>query len=176
MHRGDGQWMPRFSGARVRLQTLGTCGVGRWDNQTMRRLAPLALVATIGWLVSAGLGIAACGSPPTPSAVESLISTPLLAARSWFQSINDKNLTAAEDHFVPAARDMMDWGGGDTSTWSTFTDLHCRTLSDNRGRATVLCNFVESASSSEGNPDSFWTVSLQRQAPGIWLINNYGQG
>jgi hypothetical protein len=70
----------------------------------------------------------------------------------------------------------MDWGGGDTSTWSTFTDLHCKTLKQSARTATVYCSFKESASPSEGNPDSFWTVSLERTPSGHWLINNYGQG
>jgi len=35
---------------------------------------------------------------------------------------------------------------------------------------------AESQSPSEGNPDTFWTVSLARQPNGRWLIDNYGQG
>jgi len=57
--------------------------------------------------------------------------------------------------------------------------LHKASLQDpaKSGRnATVYCSFNESPSSSEGNPDSFWTISMQRNDSGGWLINNYGQG
>ena len=70
----------------------------------------------------------------------------------------------------------MDWGDGDTSTWSTFSDLHCHTLRDNGLAAIVYCSFSESASPSEGNPDLFWTISMERHRKGKWLIDNYGQG
>ncbi len=41
--------------------------------------------------------------------------------------------------------------------------------------AAFLCRFHESASSTEGNPDSFWVVQLHR-FKGVWLIAGYGQG
>jgi hypothetical protein len=90
--------------------------------------------------------------------------------------VNAKDRAAAVAHFVPADADMMDWGNGDTSTWSTFTRLRCRPLSQDASSATVYCSFDESQSPSEGNPDTFWTVSLARQPDGRWLIDNYGQG
>jgi hypothetical protein len=42
--------------------------------------------------------------------------------------------------------------------------------------ASVYCTFSESRAPAVGNPDSFWTVDLQRQSDGRWLISNYGQG
>ena len=123
-------------------------------------------------LLGVGANLAACGGVPTART----ISTPVTTARSWFKSINDKNLESAQSHFVASQKSMMDWGGGDTATWSTFTDLHCRTLNNSGTTATVYCSFTESASPSEGNPDSFWTISMQRTRHGPWLINNYGQG
>ena len=71
---------------------------------------------------------------------------------------------------------LMDWGNGDTSTWSTFTKLRCKPLSQGAESATVYCSFDESQSPSEGNPDSSWTVSLARQPDGRRLIGNYGFG
>jgi hypothetical protein len=70
---------------------------------------------------------------------------------------------------------MMDWGEGNTSTWSTFTKVHCKTLQRLGRNANVYCSFNESPSSSEGNPDSFWTISMHQNGD-RWLINNYGQG
>jgi hypothetical protein len=70
----------------------------------------------------------------------------------------------------------MNWGNGDTSTWPTFSALHCKQLSHRATTATVYCSFKESQAPAVGNPDSFWTVSLHRQRGGRWLITNYGQG
>jgi hypothetical protein len=35
---------------------------------------------------------------------------------------------------------------------------------------------VESASPTEGNPDTFWNISLLLNSKDRWLINSYGQG
>lgn len=135
-------------------------------------------LATVGVVLGSAAFLAGCGgggraATSSPSAD---FSTPLAAAQSWFDSINTRNLTAAQQHFVPSERFMMDWGEGDTATWSTFTKLRCKTLNESGRRAVVYCSFTESPSSSEGNPDSFWTISLQHTTSGRWLINNYGQG
>ena len=134
---------------------------------TRRGIQTIALIE----LLAAGVLLTACGDSPTPSADE----TPLAAAQSWFGSINAKDLQAAQDHFVPSARDQMDWGGGDTATWSTFTNVHCRSVWQTATAATVHCTFLESASPSEGNPDTYWTIDLVRSRSGQWLIDNYGQ-
>jgi hypothetical protein len=107
---------------------------------------------------------------------ESSFATPLEAALSWFAAVNAKDRAAAVAHFAPADASMMDWGNGDTSTWSTFTRLHCRPLSSSAASAAVYCSFDESQSTSEGNPDTFWTLWLTRQTDGRWLIGDYGQG
>jgi hypothetical protein len=39
-----------------------------------------------------------------------------------------------------------------------------------------LLHFSESEAPAVGNPDIFWSVDLQRQADGRWLISAYGQG
>jgi hypothetical protein len=67
-------------------------------------------------------------------------------------------------------------GGGDTSTWPTFSALHCQPTSQSTTTALVYCTFSESQAPAVGNPDSFWTVELQRQPDGRWLISSYGQG
>jgi hypothetical protein len=117
-------------------------------------------------------------TPGTAAPVpESSFATPLEATLSWFAAVNAKDRAAADAHFVPVdAPLMMDWGNGDTSTWSTFTRLRCKPLSSGAASATVYCSFDESQSPSEGNPDTFWTVSLARQTDGRWLIDSYGQG
>ena len=102
--------------------------------------------------------------------------SPEQATLSWFYAVNHKDKAAAVAHFESAAADQMDWGGGDTSTWPTFSALHCQPTSQSATTASVYCTFSESQAPAVGNPDSFWTVELQRQPDGRWLISNYGQG
>jgi hypothetical protein len=102
--------------------------------------------------------------------------SPVQATLSWFAAINQKDKAAAIAHFAPAAVFMMNWGGGDITTWPTFSALHCTQVNRSGVTATVLCTFSESQAPSVGNPDSFWTVELKRQPDERWLITNYGQG
>ena len=125
----------------------------------------------------AGAG-SAVPPPASDTAAASVASfgTPLQATLSWFAAVNATDKAAAVAHFVAADAGMMNWGNGDTSTWSTFTPLHCKPLGQEAASAAVYCSFDESQSPSEGNPDTFWTVWLARQPDGRWLIDNYGQG
>ena len=60
--------------------------------------------------------------------------------------------------------------------WPRFTHLRCSVLpASTATHAIVRCDFDESASPAEDNPDTFWDVHLRRTADG-WLIDNYGQG
>lgn len=119
---------------------------------------------------------AGCGSSAPVSVAVASYQTPEQATLSWFSAINQKDKAAAVGHFAPAAAYMMAWGGGDTSTWATFSDIHCKLLNLNGTDATVNCTFVESQAPSVGNPDSFWDIYLVQQPGKRWLITNYGQG
>ena len=81
--------------------------------------------------------------------------SPVQATLSWFAAINQKDKAAAIAHFEPAAVFMMNWGGGDISTWPTFSALHCAQVNRSGATALVLCTFSESQAPSVGNPDSF---------------------
>ena len=87
-----------------------------------------------------------------------------------------KDKAAALAHFEPATARQMNWANGDTSTWPTFSALHCKPTSQSATTASVSCTFSESEAPAAGNPDSFWGVDLQRQSDGRWLISDYGQG
>jgi hypothetical protein len=102
--------------------------------------------------------------------------TPVDVARAWFAAIDSKNRTATTAAFLPADRDQVDWDRGNPADWSTFTSVACKQQSEQAARATVLCIFSESMSSSEGNPDTFWSIDMQQQSDGRWLITGYGQG
>ena len=115
-----------------------------------------------------------CSVRASVSAV--LYQSPEQATLSWFFAINHKDDAAAVAHFEPAAADQMNWGNGDTSTWATFSALHCRQVSRKAMTASVFCTFRESQAPSVGNPDSFWTVDLHRQPDWRWLITGYGNG
>lgn len=131
----------------------------------------VGLVAVLA--AAAGCGPPTVNSPPTKPGA---FGSPLRATLAWFASVNAKNLTASQAHFAAKQRDMMDWGGGRTSTWPTFSDLRCSHLRQHGSDAIVYCSFHESDAPAMGNLDSFWTVSLHRWRDGDWLIDNYGQG
>jgi hypothetical protein len=123
----------------------------------------------------------AVSSPPShttgrASVTAALYQPPEQATLSWFFAINHKDKAAAIAHFEPAAAGQMNWGNGNTSTWATFTALHCKQTGRTTTTASVHCTFNESQAPSIGNPDSFWTVYLHRQPDGRWLITGYGQG
>ena len=140
-------------------------------------------------LIASASAVAGCGSPPgaktsAPTSHQpgqanvsaALYRSPKQATLSWFFAINHKDKAAAIAHFEPAAADQMSWGNGDTSTWATFSALHCTQVSRSATTASVYCTFKESQAPSVGQPSSFWTVYLHRQSNGRWLITNYGQG
>jgi hypothetical protein len=79
----------------------------------------------------------------------------------------------AVEHFAPAERGMMGW-----STWGPpFTHLHCALTFETSTKAAVLCTFTDINDPDTGMSNvSFWSVDLQRNHAGPWLINNYGQG
>jgi hypothetical protein len=97
------------------------------------------------------------------------------AAVSWFYALNHKDMAAAVAHFAPAAASMMDWYTG-ASAYPTFSALHCRQVSADGTTASVLCTFKELHVEPGTQADNFWTVELQRQPDGRWLITNYGTG
>ena len=99
--------------------------------------------------------------------------TPLQVTVGWFKAINAQDAQLATSYFTGDARYMMEWGPA--SDWSTFRSFRCMTVSATPTNAEVHCSFNESASPSEGNPASGWSVDL-RHGPEGWLIDNYGQG
>ena len=134
--------------------------------------------AVVGAVVMCVLA-AGCSSSPTaghstdrPSASQ----TPVEAAKSWFRAINTKDKAEAVAHFQSSAQDQMDWGSGDTTGWPTFSSVRCHLVNENERDAAVYCSFSESDAPDVGNPDSFWTIELQRQLGKPWLITGYGQG
>lgn len=107
-----------------------------------------------------------------------LYQSPVQATLSWFYAFNHKDMAAAAAHFEPAEAYMMTAGYGGPSAWPTFSALHCRQLSAWGLTAVVLCTFKETEAPefSYFQPDNFWTVELDRQPDGRWLITNYGTG
>lgn len=129
-------------------------------------------------LIAGVMAVSGCSSPPGPKvSAAALYQSPRQATLSWFYAINHKDKADATAHFTHAAAGQMDWGNGDTSMWPTFSALHCQhAVSPSATTASVYCTFSESDAPAVGNLDSFWTVYLQRQPDGRWLIDNYGQG
>jgi len=136
-----------------------------------RRIALAAMASCV-------LGAAGCGSHGAQAGSRvtrvPASANPLQVTVGWFSSINAQDAPLARSYFTPEARPQMEWSGP-PSEWSSFTKVHCETVSATSRRAEVHCTFDESASPSEGNPSTFWDVYLTDTARG-WLIDSYGQG
>lgn len=130
----------------------------------------------IACLCSWGLIASGCSTASTTGRHPITSQSPVQTAYAWFKSINQKDYSAAVAQFEPADRDMMDWGGGNTSGWPVFSHLRCALVSKTATSSDVQCTFKESQAADVGNPDSFWGISFHRQGTGPWLIDNYGQG
>ena len=135
----------------------------------------------VGVLVVIGIGVGVLEATGTAglrntTAHAITLQSPVQTAYGWFKSVNNKDYSAAVAYFEPTARDMMDWGGGNTSGWPSFSHLRCSLVSETDSDAQVQCTFRESQAADEGNPDLFWGIDLHRLGNGPWLIDNYGQG
>jgi hypothetical protein len=138
-----------------------------------------ATVKTGMAVIAGAAAVAGCSpsrDPGAPAAAAAVYRSPEQATLSWLYAMNHKDGAAAVAHFTRAAASQMDWGNGDTSAWPTFSALHCKPVRQSMTMAWVYCTFSESQASAVGNPDTFWTVELERQPDGRWLIDNYGQG
>ena len=71
---------------------------------------------------------------------------------------------------------MIMWMNGSASNQSTFSGVRCKTIARSSIKAVVNCTLKESTSPTEGNPDSFWNLSMVMSSDSRWLIDNYGQG
>ena len=125
-------------------------------------------------IMASGLLLSACGSGDAATAQSS--ATPKQDAIAWFNAINSHNVRAAHKLFEPKQFDQISWMNQPAADQSKFTDVRCRTTVITDRRAAVLCTFAESASPTEGQPDTAWSISFQRTSTNGWLINNYGQG
>ena len=132
-----------------------------------RRLLVVAAVLSASMVSVAASALARSSWPSRTSAISS--------SRGWFQAINAHDRRRLLFYVAPSATDPMGWAQPNAA-WSKFTHLRCRPLpKSNQRHAIVYCAFHESASPTEGNPDSFWDVYLRHTSEG-WLITGYGQG
>lgn len=135
-----------------------------------RRFRIVAIAVIVVVVAFATLAIRSLKEPQPPDVA---IQSPVATTLSWFASINAHDRPLAIAHFVPADRDMMEW-----TNWGVpFTGLHCSLMNRSTLHASVYCKFnvINDPNMGMGNV-SFWTVALQREPSGRWLINNYGQG
>jgi hypothetical protein len=123
-------------------------------------------------ILAFGLGLAGCtsASGPLPRIA---VQSPVATALSWFNSINEHNISLARAHFVPADRQLMTWSDfGSTS----FSNVHCHSLEQEATNTEVYCTFRVPNPSPDMQGVTFWDVYMQRKLHGPWLINSYGQG
>lgn len=124
------------------------------------------------WLVASAV-LAGCTSSHSASvSSSSRPKTPVDAALAWFHAINHKDKAAALAAFLPSNADQMNWNGGNTASWPTFSKVACTDSYSDDTVANVYCTFKE----SDPLGDTFWTIHFQHATDGRWLIENYGQG
>ena len=94
-------------------------------------------------------------------------------ASAWLSAINSKDAPLAASYVQ--ARNAMDWDNGVTADWPTFSDVSCSPLTslDVHNDAKVNCVFNESGSPGT-QLDGFWTILLDRQPDGEWLVTDWG--
>ena len=140
----------------------------RYSNFVFRRLSVCAIVFATSVAVIASIAQAKTSWPPRSTALHSTLG--------WFTAINAHNRHRLLFYVAPSARDQMGWARA-TVPWRKFADLRCqlRHSPTKSTLADVRCTFHESASPTEGNPDTFWDVELRHMRAG-WLVDSYGQG
>ena len=127
-------------------------------------------------ILAAGLLLSGCGFGDASTARPSTkYETPTQVAMAWFNAINSNDVRAAHRLFEPSQVEQIAWMNEPAADQSKFTNIHCRRTSLTVDSATVLCTFAESASPTEGNPDTLWSISFHRSLSNGWLIDNYGQ-
>jgi hypothetical protein len=128
---------------------------------------------TVALSVALAFALNGCAATPTDAPSLSIaVQSPVDTAYAWFAAINEHNLPLALAHFAPADTGAMEWTDFDSFS---FSDVSCSLVSQTSTTADVGCRFTEHAPSYE-NIDAGWGISLERQPPGPWLINNYGTG
>jgi len=101
------------------------------------------------------------------------VQSPLATVLSWFHAINDGNQALAMAHFASADRDQMEWSAFGSFT---FQNLRCHDIGVTLGNATVYCSFQIRNPTPDLEGDSFWTIDMDRERSGRWLITSYGTG
>jgi hypothetical protein len=128
-------------------------------------------------LLASGLILSGCGSSGESGVRHSnTFRSPTQVAEAWFRAINSDDVGAARKLFEPSQLDQITWMNEPKADQSTFSNVHCHETSVTDMTASVRCTFVESASPTEGNPDTFWSISFLLNSKDGWLINSYGQG
>ena len=135
--------------------------------------------ATTKWLsvlaLAIGLAVAGCGIGPAPSVA---VQSPPDTAYSFLQAMGNGDQARMNTYLVPSRRNTD--SQGDPPPADEFRNLRCSLVADHAGTDTavvVACDFdVREDWSGFSAGHCAWTVSLQRQPPGPWLIDNWGAG
>jgi len=141
-----------------------------------RRLRPMISRRLVGLFAFVAILASACSSADAmPPATATKHLSPVQTALIWFHAINTHNVSAARSLYVPSQRRQIAWVSDPSSDLPRFSSIRCKPESSTVGSAAVRCTFKESSAPDEGNPDTFWSVYMQRASRGRWLINGYGQ-
>jgi hypothetical protein len=119
-----------------------------------------------------GVALVGCSSA-SRSLPHVAVQPPINTALSWFRSINEHNMPLALAHFVPKDRQQMEWSDFGSAS---FSEIRCQLVSQEKTTSEVDCTFHVPNPSPDMRGVTFWDIYMQREPPGPWLINAYGQG
>jgi hypothetical protein len=114
--------------------------------------------------------LAGCTSSAAPPHIAT--QSPVETTLSWFKAINEHNMPLAQAHFARADRNDMEWS--DFGSFS-FYDLRCHLVAKGLTTSWVRCTFKTHNPPIDMVSDTYWSVYMQRKAPGPRLITGYGQ-
>jgi hypothetical protein len=161
-------------------------GRSRFARLTVSRWRALVLILLA---VGVGASISSCSSgSASPGATNQDASTTTSTAGStgqtsgtstsaqqtvetWFREIDAKNPSAPSLLEQPF---RGDWTRTRVTSWPSFSNVSCQTISESATAATVHCGFDESRLAGEAKPTTAWVVHLVKQPDGTWLIARYG--
>jgi hypothetical protein len=121
--------------------------------------------------------VAGCGSGPAATVA---VQSPVDTVHAFFKALNSGDIQLANAHLAP---DSMLQPGLDAPPRNLFGGLVCRPGSefnsdivDSATRAVVACEFdIREGWGGFSAIHYNWGVWLERQAPGPWLVHDWGQ-
>ncbi len=126
----------------------------------------------IGLTIAGSLLLGACSSSGREAMPKiSDPTTPTETALAWFAAIDAQDQKATDALMTSSS----DWDWTNPAPKNAFTNVRCHPEGQSTGAgASVHCTFTEAPGDWSGNPDTWWTIYMQKSG-GKWLVYDHGQ-